>query len=486
MNLSNLNIKKAHQLLQLKEISARDLVADALLRIEKSDSKIKAFLTVCSKMAFVQAEEVDEKIARGEEIGILSGIPYSVKDVFSTKGIKTTASSRILANYVPVYNATVIEKLNQQGAILIGKTNCDAFGFGSSTENSDYQVTSNPWDLSKVSGGSSGGSAAAVVSNMGLFSIAEDTGGSIRQPASFCGATGIKVTYGRVSRYGVLAYGSSLDTVGVIAKNVEDTAAVLELIAGKDPLDATTLYAPVDSYSKALKENPGRIKLGLPKEYFNSNIEKEVKEAIENAISDFKKIGFQIIEVSLPFTKYAVPAYYLSGISEVSANLARYDGIRFGFFDKTAQKIEEVYDQSRSKGFGDEAKRRIMLGTYALSAGYYEAYYKKAQKVRTLLKKDFEKVFEKVDLLIAPVSPFPAFNIGEKAKDPLKMWLADIFTVTINPAGIPSLALPCGFSSRNLPLGFQLIGPQLSEKLLFQAGFMYQSRTNWHKILPQN
>ena len=484
MDLSDLTIKQALQGLKEKKFSARELVLASLERIERFDQDISAFLTVCRESALKEADEADKLIARGKAAGSLTGIPYSAKDVFSVKGVKTTASSKILENYIAPYDATSIKKLKEAGAILIGKTNHDPFGFGSSTENSDFKITKNPWNKNKVPGGSSGGSAAAVASGMGIFSLAEDTGGSIRQPACFCGVTGIKVTYGRVSRFGVIAYGSSLDTIGVITKTVEDAAILLKEIGGRDENDATTLNEPVPDYLKTIDQSIKNLRIGIPKEYFTKGINKEVEASIKEAIKEFEKLGAKIEPVSLPYTKYAIPAYYLSGISEVSANLARYDGIRFGYSQKDAKDLKSLYFESRAKGFGPEVKRRIMLGTYALSAGYYDAFYKKAQQVRNLIKQDFDKVFEKVDILIAPVSPFPAFDIGEKAQDPLQMWLADIFTVTINPAGIPGLAIPCGFTSDNLPIGLQLIGPRLSEPILFKAGHAFQKITNWHKSKP--
>lgn len=484
MESTGLTLKRAILGLKEKKFSSRELTEATINNIKKHDNKISAFLTVCENQALEKAAQADRLLSEGNAPGILTGIPYSAKDVFSTEGIRTTASSKILDKYIPPYNATSINKLDENGAILIGKTNNDAFGFGSSTENSDYQITKNPWNQAKVSGGSSGGSAAAVASGMGLFSIAEDTGGSIRQPASFCGVTGLKVTYGRVSRYGVLAYGSSLDTIGVMTRSVEDAAILLEIIAGRDEMDATTLHAPVPKYTDKIGKGVRNLKIGIPGEYFISGIDREVEAAVKTAISVYESLGAKIETVSLPHTKYAIPAYYLSGISEVSANLARYDGIRFGYSDKSAATIDEVYLKSREFGFGDEVKRRIMLGTYALSAGYYDAYYKKAQQVRTLIKRDFVRVFEKVDFLITPVSPFPAFDIGEKTDNPLQMWLADAFTVTINPAGVPALSVPCGFTKENLPIGMQIIGPQLSEALLFQAGFAYQQVTDWHKKYP--
>ncbi|MBU4350897.1 Asp-tRNA(Asn)/Glu-tRNA(Gln) amidotransferase subunit GatA [Candidatus Parcubacteria bacterium] len=483
MDLSGLTIKKAYQGLKEKSFSAKELVAANLMEIKKYDQKISAFLAVCQESALKEAKKADELISQGKN-SFLTGIPYSAKDVFSTMGIETTASSNILKGYFPSYDATVIKKLKQAGAILIGKTNHDPFGFGSSTENSDFKITKNPWNKDKVPGGSSGGSAAAVASSMGIFSLAEDTGGSIRQPACFCGVTGLKVTYGRVSRFGVIAYGSSLDTIGVITKTVEDAAILLKEIGGKDENDATTLNQPVPDYLKTIDQDIKGLRIGIPKEYFTEGINKEIAEAINKAIKEFEALGAKIESVSLPYTEYAIPAYYLSGISEVSANLARYDGIRFGYSEKTAKDLNSLYLESRAKGFGPEVKRRIMLGTYALSAGYYDAFYKKAQQVRNLIKQDFDKVFEKVDMLIAPVSPFPAFNIGEKAQNPLEMWLADIFTVTINPAGIPGLAIPCGFTLDKLPIGLQLIGPQLSEPTLFRAGHAYQKTTDWHLQKP--
>ncbi|MBI4358978.1 MAG: Asp-tRNA(Asn)/Glu-tRNA(Gln) amidotransferase subunit GatA [Candidatus Nealsonbacteria bacterium] len=483
-DLSDLTLKKARAGLENKDFSAKELVSATLERIQKLDPKISAFLTVCAESALKQAAAADEMIARGKKLQALGGIPFSAKDVFSTRGIKTTAASKILENYIPVYDATAIKRLGAAGGILIGKTNHDAFGFGSSTENSDFQVTHNPWNRDKVPGGSSGGSAAAVASSLGFFSLAEDTGGSIRQPACFCGVTGLKVTYGRVSRYGVIAYGSSLDTIGLITQSVEDAALLLGIIAGQDPLDATTLPDPVPDYSQSLKQGASELKIGLPQEYFITGIDPEVKQSLDEAVKKFEELGAKIESVSLPHTPDAIPAYYLSGISEVSANLARYDGIRFGHSSSEARKLEDLYLESRAQGFGPEVKRRIMLGTYALSAGYYDAFYKKAQQVRHLIKQDFDRAFQKIDLLLAPVSPFPPFGIGEKAEDPLQMWLADIFTVTINPAGVPGLALPCGFTKNNLPIGLQLIGPQLSEPTLFRAGQAFQVATDWHQKKP--
>lgn len=472
-NLADLNVVEALQGLKEKRFSSRELIEACLERIRKLDPTIKAFLTVCEKEALLMGQKADRLIAQKGPKAFLAksllGVPYSAKDVFCTKNIRTTASSRVLANYLPPYSATAVERLEGAGAILIGKTNCDPFGFGSSTENSGFQVTKNPWNLKKVAGGSSGGSAAAVSCGMGLFSLAEDTGGSIRQPSSFCSVSGIKVSYGRVSRFGVIAYGSSLDTIGLMAKTVADLSVGLRVVAGPDPKDATTLKEKVPDYSSRLDSLPRGLKMGLPKEYFQKGIDWQVKELTEKAVKVFEDSGLRIKEVSLPHTRYGVPAYYLAAMAEASSNLGRYDGIRFG--------------QSRAL-FEPEVKRRIMLGTYALSSGYYEAFYKKAMQLRTLLKKDFERAFRKVDVLLAPVSPFPAFGIGEKSDNPLAMWLADVYTVTINPAGVPALALPCGFTKESLPVGTQIIGPQLSEPLLFSLGHLYQQKTFWHRKRP--
>ncbi|MBU0975449.1 Asp-tRNA(Asn)/Glu-tRNA(Gln) amidotransferase subunit GatA, partial [Patescibacteria group bacterium] len=413
------------------------------------------------------------------------GIPYSAKDVFCTDGLVTTAGSKILKDFTPPYDATIIERVNDGGAILIGKTNCDPFGFGSSTENSGYFTTHNPYDLERVPGGSSGGSAAAVASRMGVFSIAEDTGGSIRYPSALCNVCGIKVTYGRVSRHGSIAYGSSLDTVGHMARNVEDVALILKSTAGIDRFDSTTVDVPVPDYLEEMKHSIQGTQIGLPKEYFNAEgFDPEVKKIILEAVDTFDDLGCHIEEISLPHSKYAIAAYYLSAISEVSANLARYDGIRFGFSAKDTASVNELYEITRSKAFEDEVKRRIMLGTYALSAGYYEAYYKKAMQIRTILKKEIDEAFKRVNVILAPVSPKLPFKIGEHENDPLSMWLEDIFTNGLNPTGCPGLAIPAGFSKSKLPVGLQLIGPHFSEHILFRLGYHFQNATDFHEVLP--
>lgn len=470
--LNQLTVKEALEGLRKKRFSVVELTQTCLERIKAVDDKIKAFITVCDKLAVAEAKKADELIKSDSQIfekKPLLGIPFSMKDVYCTKGIQTTAGSKILEGYLPQYNATVYQRLLDAGAILVGKTNCDAWGHGVSTENSDYFTTHNPWNLDYVPGGSSGGCGAGISSDMVLFSIAEDTGGSIRLPASFCSVSGLKVTYGRTSRYGAVAYASSLDTIGPIGKTVEDLALILKIIAGKDKFDATTSEMPVPDYIESLKSLKS-LRVGLPKEYFAKGINNEVKQRVLAAIEVFKQKGLKIIEVSIPMLKYAIPVYYLLVCSETSSNLARYDGIRYGH---------------KRDIFGTEAKRRIMLGTYALSSGYYDQYYLKAQKARTLIIEDYKKAFEQCDCLIAPVSPGAAFKIGEKVDNPLEMYLADIYTATINTAGIPSLALPCGFTKNGLPIGMQIIGPQFSEELLLQVGHYYQGLTEWHRCKPK-
>jgi aspartyl-tRNA(Asn)/glutamyl-tRNA(Gln) amidotransferase subunit A len=468
MNIAELTIEEAQEGLQKRRFSSVELVKSCLERIKKLDSKIHAFITVCEKEALKQAKEAD-KLIKQLDNGSLLGIPIAVKDIFCTKGIRTTAGSKVLENYVPVYDSTVVKKLKESGAIIIGKTNLDAWAHGSSGENSDFFPTKNPWNLEYVPGGSSSGSAAAVAADMAIGAIGSDTAGSIRLPASFCNLVGLKPTYGRVSRYGVVAMASSLDTMGSLTKRVKDAAIILRVIAGKDFYDSTTVEKKVPDYLKSLKKGIKGLKIGVPKEYFVEGMNSKVREKIEEAIKVLKTLGGKIFEVSLPHTKYAIAAYYIIQPSEVSSNLARYDGIRYGF--------------PRDK-FGDEAKRRIMIGTFALSSGYYEAYYLKAMQVRTLIKKDFEEVFKKVEILVAPVSPTPPFKLGEKTSDPLKMYLSDILTATANLAGIPSLAIPCGFVD-NLPVGFQILGPHFSEEILFRVGYHYEEETFWYKEKPK-
>jgi aspartyl-tRNA(Asn)/glutamyl-tRNA(Gln) amidotransferase subunit A len=484
MELHNLSIQEAHQLLISRQISSEELTTAILIHIHQIDSRIGAFVTVADDLAISQARKADERIRKGENITTLTGIPFAVKDCISTKNLRTTCSSKILENYVPQYNATVIDRLAQAGAVLLGKNNMDEFGMGSSCENSAFFNTHNPWDLERVPGGSSGGSAAAVSSGMGCFALGEDTGGSIRMPAGFCNVTGLKTTYGRVSRYGLIALVSSFDSIGPMARNVYDCAAVLQVIAGKDDYDATSLPNLVPDYLKNLNQPVKGLRLGVPKEYFQKGMEPGVEISIQQAVKQFEKIGMEIKEVSLPHSDYGLPVYYLILFAEASANLARFDGTRFGLSaDQNVDNVIDLFLQTRREGFGPEVKRRIMLGAYVLSAGYYDAYYLKAQKVRTLLRQDFEEAFKQCDVMIAPTCATTAFKLGEKTSDPLTMYLSDIYVSATNPAGVPSLSVPCGFSN-NLPVGLQLIGKQLSEDMLLQVGHAYQTVTDWHKRQP--
>lgn len=466
MNLYELSISEASTKLEKKEISSLELTESVLKRIEEQEPEINAFITVTAERALEKAKAVDQKRSKNAKLSKLAGVPYSLKDVYNTIGIQTTAGSKILEGYISPYNATVFQKLEDADAVLVGKTNCDSFGFGTSTENSDYGITKNPIDTSRVPGGSSGGSGAATYYGGGLFSIAEDTGGSIRCPASFCNLVGLKPTYGRVSRYGAIAYASSYDTVGPITKNVADNALVLEHIAGLDEKDATTSPIKVDSYTRNLDADLKGKTIGLPKEYFGEGLEDEVRNKIEEAVDKYKSLGCTIKEVSLPYTEYAIAAYYVVGISEASSNLGRLDGVRFGLDLDTNGWLEKMRE-TRGQGFNAEAKRRIMVGSYALSAGYADEFYKKAQKVRQLLKQDFARVLKEVDILLTPTMPMLPFKFGENTSDPLKMWLADAFTVTLNPSGLPGLSVPAGLSKEGLPVGMQLIGPHFSESMLY-------------------
>ncbi len=474
-NLNKLTIKQAGQMLADKEITSVELTRACLKRIKEVDGEIKACLTVCEKEALNEAKAADERRAHGET-GDLLGIPYLAKDNILTRGVKTTAASKILENYIAPYDATIIKKLKQAGAVLLGKTNLDEFAHGASTENSAFGPSHNPWDLDRVPGGSSGGSAAAVAADMCLFALGTDTGGSIRCPAAFCGITGLKPTYGRSSRFGLIAMTSSTDVPGPLTKTVEDAAMVLNVIAGVDERDGTTVKIPLTPF---IKGELDKITIGLPKEYFIPGTDKGVTEAVEKAIEDFKKLGAKFKEVSLPHTKYGVPVYYIITPSEVSSNLARFDGIKYGLSDSSGKDLMEIYTKSRGQGFGPEAKRRIMLGTYALSAGYFDAYYLQAQKVRTKIKQEFDKVLEEVDCLLTPTSPHAAFKIGEQASDPLKMYLEDIFVTGASLAGLPALSIPCGFD-KDLPVGLQLIGKRFDEGMLFRIGQAFEEATEWH------
>jgi aspartyl-tRNA(Asn)/glutamyl-tRNA(Gln) amidotransferase subunit A len=486
--LSSLTITEAHEQLKKKQISCEELVRACIERIENVDPKIHAVIYNNGEEALKRAKEVDNK---GEFNHFLTGIPYLAKDVFCEKGVPTTACSNILRGekggktYRPPYDSTTTKRLSAAGAISLGKSNTDEFTMGSSTETSCYCTTRNPWDETRVAGGSSGGSAAAVVADECIFALGTDTGGSIRQPAALCGCTGLKVTYGRTSRYGVMSMASSLDTIGHLAKTVEDAAIVLEAIAGHDDFDATTPNIPVPKYSEVLKKPIQGMRVGLPKEYFIPGMDREVESAVREAAKTLEKLGAKISEVTLPHTKYGVACYYVICPSEVSSNMARYDGVRFGHSVKGTESLYDYYCRVRSEGFGDEVKRRIMIGTYALSAGYIDAYYWKAMKVRALMKKDFDEAFKEVDVILAPVSPAPAFTIGAHTNDPVAMYLEDVFTVLANLAGIPGLSLPCGYSKNGLPIGMQLLGPQFREETILNAGHAYEQETEWHKRKPR-
>jgi aspartyl-tRNA(Asn)/glutamyl-tRNA(Gln) amidotransferase subunit A len=476
--LTRLTIDAAAALLARGEISAVDLTRAALERVRETDDRLHAFITVTEDVALAQARAADERRARGER-GTLLGIPVGIKDIILTKGIRTTAGSKILGNFIGPYNATVSRKLWDAGAVCLGKLNCDEFAMGSSTENSAYQVTRNPWNHDRVPGGSSGGSAAAIAARQCLGTLGTDTGGSIRQPAACCGVVGIKPTYGRVSRYGVIAYASSLDQVGPMAKTVRDCAHLLTVIAGHDPADSTSVALPVPDYAARLDGTLKGLRIGIPREYFVEGMQVEVDQAVRAAVGVLESLGATVSEVSLPHTEYAIPAYYLIATAEASSNLARYDGIKYGL-RAPGDGLLSMYQRTRALGFGTEVKRRIMLGTYALSAGYYDAYYLKAQKARTLIRRDFETVLQTRDVIVMPTAPTTAFTIGEKTDDPLQMYLSDIFTISINLAGLPGLSLPCGFDARGLPIGLQIVGRPFGEEAVFQAADAYERATQWH------
>lgn len=482
------SIRELHQQLVSKERSAVEITQDALERIQALEPKLHSFLCVTAEQALEQARQVDAKIAAGEEIGLLAGIPVGIKDNLCTQGIPTTCGSRILENFVPPYESTVTQKLADAGAVMVGKTNLDEFAMGSSTENSAYQVTANPWDLERVPGGSSGGSAAAVAAKECVVALGSDTGGSIRQPASFCGVVGLKPTYGLVSRYGLVAYASSLDQIGPFGRTVEDAAVLLQAIAGYDAKDSTSLNVEIPDYSKFLKPDlkpRGRRKIGVIQETFGEGLDPVVEAAVTKAIQQLQDLGAEIQVISCPSFRYGLPTYYIIAPSEASANLARYDGVKYGFRSEDPDNILSMYTKTRAQGFGSEVKRRIMIGTYALSAGYYDAYYLKAQKVRTLIKQDFERAFEQVDLLVCPTAPSTAFKAGEKTADPLSMYLSDLMTIPVNLAGLPGLSVPCGFDENGMPIGLQMISNVLREDILFQVAYAYEQSTPWHEQTPQ-
>ena len=470
MDLQSLTIDAARAAIQERRTTAFALAEDFYLRIEKQDPEIGAYLTLSKERALTKAAEIDALAAKGEKLPPLGGVPVAIKDVMATRDVRTTAGSKMLGNYVPPYDCTAVARMESAGAVVLGKLNCDEFAMGSSNENSAWRPVRNPRDLSRVPGGSSGGSAAAVAENMAVATLGSDTGGSIRQPASFCGVVGLMPTYGRVSRYGLIAFASSLDRIGPLAKTVTDAALVLRTIAGRDPMDSTSADVPVPDYVAELEKPVQGLKLGVPKEYFGEGLDGEVRNAVEAAIEKLAKSGCEIVPISLPHTKYAIPTYYIVATAEASSNLARFDGVRYGYRANDAHSLSEMYRRSRDQGFGPEVKRRIMLGTYALSAGYYDAYYLKAQKVRTLLAQDFTLAFNKVDAIVTPTSPTAAFKLGEKVDDPLAMYLADIFTVTANLAGIPGISVPCGETKEKLPIGLQILGKHFDEATILRVG----------------
>jgi aspartyl-tRNA(Asn)/glutamyl-tRNA(Gln) amidotransferase subunit A len=484
VELYRLTIAEVRDLLDRKEISVEELLRSVYGRINAVESKVRAFLTITEETAVRMAHEVQKKMNQEEQkTRFLLGVPLAIKDNICTKGTLTTCSSKILSNFIPPYESTVTSRLIEQGYILIGKTNMDEFAMGSSTENSGFHVTQNPWDPERIPGGSSGGSAAAVAADECIAALGSDTGGSIRQPAGFCGVVGLKPTYGRVSRFGLVAFASSLDQIGTLTKNVKDTALLMNAISGHDPLDSTSAPLPVPDFTAALGRDIKGIKLGVPKEYFIEGIEKEVEASVRDAIRKLEDLGAIPVEISLPHTDYAIATYYILATSEASSNLARYDGVKYGFRAE-GKDLMDVYRNTRAQGFGAEVKRRIMLGTYALSSGYYEAYYRKAQQARTLIKQDFERAFQEVDAIVTPTSPTIAFKVGEKSADPLQMYLSDIFTISVNLAGVPGISIPCGFARDNLPIGLQLIGKHFDEESLLKVAYAYEQATEWHKRRP--
>ncbi len=480
-----LTISELRSLLRKKEISVVDIVEAVFQRIDAVEEKVKAFITLNKENALEASEDAQKKIlftGLNNDMDVL-GIPIAIKDNICTKDILTTCASKILYNFIPPYESTVTNRLKNKGYILVGKTNMDEFAMGSSTENSGFQTTMNPWDLKRVPGGSSGGSAAAVAADECIAALGSDTGGSIRQPASFCGVVGLKPTYGRVSRFGLVAYASSLDQIGPITKDVRDAAILLKIISGYDHLDSTSVPIGVPDFTECLGQDIKGLKIGIPKEYFIEGIDREVENLILQAIKLLESSGAIPVEISLPHTEYAVATYYILATSEASSNLARYDGVKYGL-RAGSKDLMDMYLTTRAQGFGEEVKRRIMLGTYALSSGYYEAYYRKAQQVRTLIKKDFEDAFNKVDIIVTPTSPTPAFKVGEKTENPLQMYLTDIYTISMNLAGVPAISIPCGFTSNNLPVGIQFIGKHFDEESILKIAYVYEQSTDWHRRKP--
>ncbi len=484
MSFAHLTATEIVKKIRAKEFTAKAVTMAYLDRIKLLEPKIKAFNEVFHAQAVEQAEAVDARLAKGENVGPLVGVPMAIKDNMMIAGEHCTCSSKILEGFTATYDATVIKKLRDAGAVFVGHTNLDEFAMGSSTENSAFGATSNPWDLERIPGGSSGGSAAAVAARLAPLSLGSDTGGSIRQPAALCGILGLKPTYGRVSRFGLVAFASSLDQIGPFATSAEDCALVLQVISGTDGQDSTAAEQPVPDYRAALKQDLKGLRIGLPKEYFISGMDKEIEQAVRDAVKVLEKQGAVIKEISLPHTEYCLAVYYILAPSEASSNLSRFDGVRYGYRTKESSNLLELYEKSRGEGFGPEVKRRIMLGTYALSSGYYDAYYAKAQKVRTLIKQDFDKAFEQVDVIATPTSPSPAFKRGEKVADPLQMYLSDIFTISCNLAGLPGLSLPCGMTGNKLPVGLQLLGKPFDEATLLRTAHHYEQAADWNRQIP--
>jgi aspartyl-tRNA(Asn)/glutamyl-tRNA(Gln) amidotransferase subunit A len=483
MQLYQMTAHQLHEMLLEKEITSREITESALRRIEEVEGRVHAYITRTPELALEQAKAADKRIREGEA-GPLTGIPLAIKDVICTRGIRTTCGSRILENFIPPYDATVTEKLKAAGAVFLGKANMDEFAMGSSTENSYFGPTRNPWDLERIPGGSSGGSAAAVAADECIGSLGSDTGGSIRQPAACCGVVGMKPTYGRVSRYGLVAFASSLDQIGPFSKDIRDTALLLNVISGHEPRDSTSVPLPVPDYTKALVDEVKGMVLGIPRETSGAGVDPEVAASVQKAVGTLEKLGARTVEISLPHSEYALAVYYIIAPCEASSNLARYDGVKYGFRAKGVQDLLDMYRETRWQGFGAEVKRRIMLGTYALSAGYYDAYYLKASRVRTLIRDDFERAFGKCDVIVTPTAPTPAFKIGEKVDDPLQMYLSDIFTIPCNLAGLPGLSLPCGFTRGGLPIGLQILGNHFQEEKILRVAYTFEKNSEDHLRKP--
>ncbi|MDR4509226.1 MAG: Asp-tRNA(Asn)/Glu-tRNA(Gln) amidotransferase subunit GatA [Candidatus Brocadiaceae bacterium] len=484
MNYSGLTAYQIRKKILNREIRTVDVVHNLLDRLQTIEPKIQAYISINEKGALEKSVEIDKRIASGERVGLLAGIPIAVKDNICTKNLTTTCASKILESFIPTYDAFAVKRLLDEDAIIIGKANLDEFAMGSSTENSNFKVTRNPWNIDYVPGGSSGGSAAAVAANLAFMALGSETGGSVRQPASLCGVVGVKPTYGRVSRYGLIAFGSSLDQIGPITKDVKDAALLLQIIAGYDNRDSTSMRMAVPDYLDNVGFGVNNLRIGIPKEYFAAGLNVEILKAVNDALKTYEKLGAELKEISLPHTEYAVAVYYIIANAEASSNLARYDGVRYGYREPDAEDIVEMYCKTRSKGFGNEVKRRIMLGNYALSSGYYDEYYLKASKVRNLIKSDFDTAFEQVDCIVCPTSPVPAFKIGERVNNPLEMYLSDIYTIPANLAGIPGISIPCGYSAEGFPIGLQILARNFEEEKMLQIAYAFERETDFHLKQP--